>query len=117
MEDFKSEFTFEDRKYQAALAMKKHPGRIPIYVHKHARSKKTKCDLVKHKFLVPTDITVGQFVYIIRKHLRLESEQGIFIFVNNTLPPTSMLLSQIYSEHSDPDGFLYIAFSYESVFG
>jgi GABA(A) receptor-associated protein len=117
MEDFKSEFTFEERKYQSSMAMKKYSGRIPVYVYKHKKSKQTKCDLPKHKFLVPNDITVGQFVYIIRKNLRLESDQGIFIFVNNILPATSMLMSQLYSEHRDEDGFLYLAFSYESVFG
>lgn len=117
MEKFKSEFTFEERKYQSCAVMKKYTGRIPVFVYKHEKSKKTKCELNKHKFLVPSDITVGQFVYIIRKHLRLESDQGIFIFVNNVLPPTSMLMNQLYSEHGDEDGFLYVAFSYESVFG
>ena len=117
MEVFKSEFSLGERKVQAEAAMKKYTGRVPVFVYKHHRSKKNTQDLPKHKFLVPIDITVGQFVYIIRKNLKLESDQGIFIFVGNTLPPTAKLISELYKEHADEDGFLYVAFSYESVFG
>jgi len=37
---------------------------------------------------VPADLTVGQFVYVIRKRIKLSPEKAIFIFVNNVLPPT-----------------------------
>jgi GABA(A) receptor-associated protein len=39
---------------------------------------------------VPADITVGKFVYEIRKHMKLSPEKAIFLFVNNVLPPTGM---------------------------
>jgi GABA(A) receptor-associated protein len=41
------------------------------------------------RYLVPTDLSIGQFVYVIRKRIKLSSEKVIFIFVNNVLPPTS----------------------------
>lgn len=40
------------------------------------------------RYLVPGDLTVGQFVYVIRKRIKLTPEKAIFIFVNNVLPPT-----------------------------
>ena len=40
------------------------------------------------RYLVPADLTVGQFVYVIRKRIKLSSEKAIFIFVKNVLPPT-----------------------------
>lgn len=40
------------------------------------------------RYLVPADLTVGQFVYVIRKRIKLSPEKAIFIFVNNVLPPT-----------------------------
>lgn len=49
-------------------------------------------DIDKKKYLVPADLTVGQFVYVIRKRIKLAPEKAIFIFVNNTLPPTGMFL-------------------------
>lgn len=115
MEDFKSNTTLEERKFQSRLIMAKHPTRVPIYVYKHAKSKYQ--DINKHKYLVPKDITVGQFIYIIRKQLSVKPDQAIFVFVDNVLPPTAALMSQLYTDHADPDGFLYITFSHENVFG
>ena len=37
---------------------------------------------------MPADLTVGQFVYVIRKRIKLSPEKAIFIFVDNVLPPT-----------------------------
>jgi GABA(A) receptor-associated protein len=66
---------------------------------------------------VPADLTVGQFVYVIRKRIKLTPEKAIFVFVNGTLPATAALMSQIYKEHKDADGFLYVTYSGESTFG
>ena len=62
----------------------------------------------KKKYLVPADLTVGQFVYVIRKRIKLGPEKAIFIFVDEVLPPSAALMSSIYEEHKDEDGFLYI---------
>ncbi len=40
------------------------------------------------RYLVPSDLTVGQFVYVIRKRINLPAEKAIFVFVKNSLPPT-----------------------------
>ena len=40
------------------------------------------------RYLVPADLTVGQFVYVIRKRIRVSPEKAIFMFVKNVLPPT-----------------------------
>lgn len=45
------------------------------------------------------DLTVGQFVYVIRKRIKLAPEKAIFIFVNEVLPPAAALMSAIYEEH------------------
>ena len=56
-------------------------------------------------------------MYVIRKRIKLSPEKALFIFCNNQLPPTSALMSSIYSEHNDPDGFLYISYAGENSFG
>jgi len=72
----------------------------------------------KKKFLVPRDLTVGKFVFEIRKHMpNLNEEKAIFLFVEDVLPPSSALMSQIYEKHKDSDGFLYITYSGENTFG
>jgi GABA(A) receptor-associated protein len=49
-------------------------------------------------------------VYVIRKRIKLSPEKAIFIFVDEVLPPTAALMSSIYEEHKDEDGFLYITY-------
>lgn len=69
------------------------------------------------RYLVPADLTVGQFVYVVRKRIKLSAEKAIFIFVKNILPPTAAMMSAIYEEHKDEDGFLYMTYSGENTFG
>ncbi|KAJ9171238.1 hypothetical protein P3X46_014629 [Hevea brasiliensis] len=57
------------------------------------------------------------FVYVIRKRIKLSAEKAIFIFVDNVLPPTGAVMSTIYDEKEDADGFLYVAYSGENTFG
>jgi GABA(A) receptor-associated protein len=63
----------------------------------------------KKKYLVPADLTVGQFVYVIRKRIKLSPEKAIFIFVDEVLPPTAALMSSIYEEHKDEDGYVILS--------
>jgi GABA(A) receptor-associated protein len=74
-------------------------------------------ELDKHKYLVPGDIHVGEFVNIIRKRIKVDSQKAIFLLVNNILPPTASLISSVYNEHKDEDGFLYIVYTLENTFG
>ncbi|WVZ12639.1 hypothetical protein V8G54_017169 [Vigna mungo] len=72
---------------------------------------------LRAKYLVPADLTVGQFVYVVRKRIKVGAEKAIFVFINNTLPPTAALMSSIYEENKDDDGFLYMTYSGENTFG
>ena len=102
-------------------------GSISIELEKRAKSihvesanemyKAVIDNIDKHKYLVPNDISVGQFVYIIRKRVKLTPEKAIFIFINDVLPPTSTLMGDIYNEHKNEDGFLYITYAGENTFG
>lgn len=76
----------EKRKQEAQKMRQKYPDRIPVIVERAPNSDIAEID--KKKYLVPTDLTVGQFVHVIRKRIKLNAEKAIFIFVNNMLPPT-----------------------------
>jgi len=112
---FKHEHPLEKRQAEAARIRDKYPDRIPVIVEKAEKSDIP--DIDKKKYLVPADLTVGQFVYVIRKRIKLSSEKAIFIFVKNVLPPTAAMMSSIYDEHKDEDGFLYFTYSGENTFG
>jgi hypothetical protein len=81
------------------------------------------CLRVLHIYHCPTHRTdayessSGQFVYVIRKRIKLEPEKAIFIYVDEVLPPTAALMSAIYEEYKDEDGFLYVTYSGENVSG
>lgn len=53
-------------------------------------------DLDKKKYLVPSDLTVGQFYFLIRKRVHLRPEDALFFFVNNVIPPTSATMGSLY---------------------
>lgn len=117
VEDFayKKNVSFEERKSEASRIMAKYPDRIPIIVEK------TECadipDIDKKKYLVPCDITLGQFQYVIRKKISLRDDQAIFLLINNTLQPTSSLISQLYNDHREDCGYLFIKYTSENTFG
>jgi len=74
-------------------------------------------DLVQNKFLVPSDLTVGQFVLVVRKRVLLEPEKAIFLFIGDAVPPNGAHMSDLYAKHKDEDGFLYVKYSGENTFG
>ena len=115
MNNFKKEYTFDQRKLESSRVLAKYPDRVPIICGKHEYAKVNEID--KNKYLVPYDLTCGQFVYVIRKRLHLPAEKAIFLFVNGTIPSSSKDLSSLYDEHKHLDGFMYITYSDENVFG
>merc|ERR1712112_814101 len=101
---YKEEHPFEKRRAEGEKIRKKYPDRVPVIVE-------------KKKHLVPSDLTVGQFYFLIRKRIHLRPEDALFFFVNNVIPPTSATMGALYQEHHEEDFFLYIAYSDESVYG
>ena len=102
-------------KYDYNKLISKYPNKIPIIINKYADS--TLPQLDKHKFIVPKDITIAQFNYIIRKRIKLDPSESIFIYINNLLPPSSSTINELYDMHKSDDGFLYITYTNENTFG
>jgi GABA(A) receptor-associated protein len=116
MESFKKKLTLEKRKEESSRIIKKYPDKLPIIVTK---SKKTRLENIdKNKFLVPNDMTLGQFLLIIRKRIKLKQEESLFLLIkDNSMIESSKTLLQIYEDNKDEDGFLYITYCGENVFG
>ncbi|KAF9387379.1 ubiquitin-like protein atg8 [Podila verticillata] len=112
---FQQKHPFEARKAESARIRQKYPDRVPIICEKADKADIATID--KNKYLVPADLTVGQFMYVIRKRIELSPEKAIFIFVDEVLPPAAALISSLYEEYRDDDGFLYFTYSGESTFG
>jgi GABA(A) receptor-associated protein len=94
--------------------LSKYPERVPVLVENEK-----KCELVldKRKYLVPIDLTMGQFMFVIRKRLRMAPEQAMFMFVNGHQFQQSVTVKDVYDEQMSSDGFLRVSICQENVFG
>jgi GABA(A) receptor-associated protein len=115
MSDFKTKFSFEQRKSEAIRIKNLYKDRIPIVIEQNKKNNMPEID--KHKFLVPVDITVGQFMQILRKRIDIKPDAGIYIFIANTIPSMTTLMGELYKEYKDKDEFLYMSINTESTFG
>ena len=107
--------TFQERINESTKIKSKYPDRVPVICEKNPGSGLEILD--KRKYLVPNDITATQFLFIIRKRLKLASEKGIFFLIINMIAPSTHTMIDLYNEYKDDDGFLYMNYTEENVFG
>ena len=107
--------TFQERLEESSKIKNKYPDRVPVICEKNPGSGLDMLD--KKKYLVPNDLTATQFLFIIRKRLKLASEKGIFLFVNNIIAPSTHTMIELYNQFKHADGFLYMNYTEENVFG
>ena len=113
--NFKRKFSFEKRYNEANRIILKYPDRIPIVIEKKDNS--DIIDIDKNKYLVPVDLTMGQFMYVIRKRLKLKPSDSVFLFVNGKLVSNTSFIKDVYYNNADKDNFLYITYCNENTFG
>ena len=115
LNDFKK-IDFDKRLSESKRIMAKYPDRIPLIVFKDPKSQLAQLD--KYKYLIPLDLTLGQFIHVIRKKIKLAPEKSIFLFTQkNTLITISELMNTVYKKYKDEDGFLYLVYFEENTFG
>ena len=114
--EFKLLHSFEKRKAESDRIREKHPDKIPIIVERSGNPDLPQME--KKKFLVQSEVTVGQFLFNIRKKIGINSSQSLFLFVDNNITPgINSTLESIYKKHVDADGWLYITYCAENTFG
>ena len=107
----------EQRRKECDKIRNQFQEKIPIICEKDPKSNIR--DIDKTKYLVPSDLTVSQFSFMIRKRIEIEKEAAFFLLANGKHSITGdTLLSEIYEKYKDPeDGFLYIAYASELTWG
>jgi GABA(A) receptor-associated protein len=105
------------RKEESDKIKEKYSDRIPIICEKDPKSKLN--DIDKTKYLVPNDLSVSQFSFIIRKRLSLDKSTALFLLVNGKHSITGdSSIREIYEKYQDEeDGFLYISYTGEIIWG
>jgi GABA(A) receptor-associated protein len=114
-EAYYNEYSMAERKTECKRVRDKYPDRLPVICERAFNANIAQVD--KRKFLVPRDLTVGQFLYVIRSRMKLGVDEALFVFVNGQLPPTGELMQQLYNDHHSDDGFLYFTYNGENTFG
>ncbi|KAF0986297.1 hypothetical protein HZS_2111 [Henneguya salminicola] len=107
--------SFEERSTESMKILAEYPDRIPIIVEPAPRSTIKKID--RSKFLVPREFTVSQFICLLRKRMSVSEFEALFLSVDKILPPLNHTLDSIYSKFKNKDGFLYMSYSGEDVYG
>jgi GABA(A) receptor-associated protein len=115
-DSYRKTVPFEERKIKASLILKQHADRIPVVVE-CSQELQIIHPLKKNKFIVPFELTLAQFMFVIRKHMKLEATHAIFVFINNKLHPTTAMMGELYANEKDADGFMYLCVFQESTFG
>lgn len=113
--EFKKKYNFEQRNREASRVRQKYPDRIPIIVEQEKTKSLPLLD--KRKYLVPENMTVGQFMYVLRKRLKITPDKALYIFFGSNLEPNNSELSRVYEKHREPDMFLYATIGAEKTFG
>jgi GABA(A) receptor-associated protein len=99
--------------------IKDHPRHVPVIVEKALLSRLS--EIPKRKYLIHADLTMGNFLFRIRAQIKdLQPHEGLFFFTMSGVhvSPPGVLVSEFYNrEKSKEDGFLYLVYREENVFG
>lgn len=114
---FKDLRSFATRKEEVANMRERFPSKIPVIVERYAKEKNLPL-LSKTKFLVPQELTMSQFVTVVRNRLQISARQSFYLLIDNrSMANLSMTISDVYAECGDEDGFLYITYASQEMFG
>nr|XP_035977523.1 microtubule-associated proteins 1A/1B light chain 3C [Halichoerus grypus] len=114
---FKQRKSLATRQEEVAGIRAKFPNKIPVIVERYPREKFLP-PLDKTKFLVPQELTMTQFLSVIRSRLVLGATEAFYLLVNNrSLVSMSVTMAEVYRDYKDEDGFVYVTYASQEMFG
>ena len=114
---YRDSHSIEYRRAESGRMREKYPDKIPVICEKSSES--DIADLDRRKFLIPQDLIMSQFNYVVRRRLVLPPENALFIFLtdDHKLPSGNATMMSLYDSHCNEDGFLYMTYASENTFG
>nr|XP_056708262.1 microtubule-associated proteins 1A/1B light chain 3C-like [Euleptes europaea] len=115
---FKHRKCFAARKSEVASIRIKFPNKLPVILERYPKEKILPV-INKVKFLVPEELTMGQFVSIIRNRMSIGPTQAFYFLADNNRSMVNMssTMFEVYSTYKDEDGFLYMTYASQEMFG
>lgn len=121
---YEADVPFEKRCKESARIVERYPTRIPVVCERVPNfiQKNNLPELSKKKFLVPNTMTLSQFYCVLKQQIKEERPSAAnkslyFLLRNRRAPRMGRELKEIYAESKWEDGFLYLHFCEESLFG
>lgn len=112
---FKFDNSFGKRQQLARKIKTTYPNHVPVIIEVASHDLGI---LTKSKYLVPAECAVSKLLLEVRKQFQGLDNRALFLMTDKkTLAPVSALVGQLYSEHADQDGFLYLIATSENPFG
>ncbi|XP_076877496.1 microtubule-associated protein 1 light chain 3 gamma [Brachyhypopomus gauderio] len=114
---FKQRKCLATRKDEVFTIRSKFPNKLPVIVERYLQEKQLPL-LDKTKFLVPQELTMGQFLCLLRSKIALEATQALYLLISGrNMCNMAASMSEVYAQHRDPDGFLYMNYASQDMFG
>lgn len=67
---------------------------------------------------IQTLLSFVNLIYYCRSRMQMGQNQALYLLVNNrSMLSLSLTLAEVYAEHANPDGFLYVTYASQEVFG
>ncbi len=115
---FRDSSSFEDRKNRSNSLLLKYQDKFPVILEKSNTEKKLP-NIDKNKLLISQDLTVSGVIQILRNNLKMNEYLSLYIVVpnHNVVLSGSQSILYIYNNYKNEDGFLYLEYCSENVFG
>ena len=70
------------------------------------------------RFMMPKAFSIGEVLAVLRQRLELGREEGLVLFASERymLRPNTKL-EETYMKYMDEDGFLYLVYAEENIYG
>lgn len=125
---YKQRHTLSERISESTRILAKHPTHVPVIIDVDEKFGTIK----KNKFLVPREVSASHLLISIRNQIKCRKEEAIFMFCEDTLICSTMLMGDLYENYLNKkkqrhdgannseelrDKFFYISVHGENTFG
>lgn len=114
---YKLAYSLDTRTSECRNIRTRYPQTIPVICEPGPNSVRNFNAKTLRKYIVPKNITVGQFVGIIRRQMKMPANNAMFLCVGETMLPTGYTIHAVHESYQAQDGFLYINYTMENTFG
>lgn len=118
---YKDTMSFEDRKKRSTSLLLKYQDKYPVILEKSKKDKYLP-RIDKSKLLVSHDMTISTVIQLLKKNIKINENTAIYIMTtdkenNEIMLSGAQSITNIYDNYKSDDGFLYLEYCTENVFG